>query len=72
MAKVGQPLNPVGPGLHVSGRGIVQSCLFAIGQLDLHFGCEDEGDFILDGETPLAKIKNLVCGGADEYHWEAK
>src|SRR4029077_14825333 len=45
------PLNPAGPGLDVSGRGIVQSCLFAIGQLNMHFGCEDEGDFVLDGEN---------------------
>ncbi len=53
MAKERKALYPIGPSLDIVGRRVVQSRLFALGEPDLHFRCEDQGDFILDGEDVI-------------------
>ena len=65
LAEVGHSLGPVGPGLDIGGRRVAQPRLFALGQPDLHLGCQDEGDFVLDGE-------NVVDGAVIAFRPEVR
>ena len=57
----GQPLNPVGPCLDIVGCRITQPRLLAFRQLDLHFGCQDQGDLVLHGED-VADVAVVTLG----------
>jgi len=62
---VRKALYPVGPGLDIAGCGVAQPSLFPFREFDLHFGCQDERDFVLDGE-------NVVDGAVVTFRPEVR
>src|SRR4029077_18536432 len=53
----------MGPGLDVSGRRVMQPRLVAFGQLDLHLGCQNQRDFVLDGKYVVDRT--VIAFGPD-------
>ena len=77
LAMMRQALHPPGPGLDVAGRGVVHPRLLALGQLDLHFGGENQGDIVLDGEDVIESAVIALrpdmraAGGIDQLRGDA-
>src|SRR5258708_4443423 len=55
LAAVRHPLNPASPGLDIRGGRVMQPRLFTFRKFDLHLGCQDQSDLVLDS-------KNIVYG----------